>query len=54
MGEEGLWKDNVMRNQLLPEDVVITAEMPEQDWHLLLPILPALMYPRGTFSLFWA
>ena len=31
-----------MRIQLLPEDLVITAEMPEQDWRLLLPVLPAL------------
>ena len=35
-------KDSVVRIQLLPEDLVITAEMPEQDWWLLLPVLPAL------------
>ena len=42
MGGEGFWKDTVLRIQLLPEDLVITAEMPEQDWCLLLPVLPAL------------
>ena len=42
MGGEGFWKDTVLRIQLLPEDLVIPAEMPEQDWCLLLPVLPAL------------
>ena len=42
MGGEGFWKDTVLRIQLLPEDLVITAEVPEQDWWLLLPVLPAL------------
>ena len=42
MGREGFWKDTVLRIQLSPEDLVITAEMPEQDWCLLLPIQPAL------------
>lgn len=42
MGGEGFWKDTVLRIQLLPEDLVITAEVPEQDWCLLLPVLPAL------------
>ena len=32
-----------MRIQLLPEDLEITAEMPEQDWCSLLPVLPALV-----------
>ena len=31
-----------MRIQLLPEEFVVTAEMPKQDWCLLLPVLPAL------------
>ena len=42
MGGEGFWKDTVLRIKLLPEDLVITAEMPKQDWCLLLPVLPAL------------
>ena len=42
MGGEGLWKETVMCIQLLPEDLVIIAEVPEQDWRLLLPVLPAL------------
>ena len=41
MGGEGFWKDTVLRIQLLPEDLVITTEMPEEDWYLLLPVLPA-------------
>ena len=42
MGGEEFWKATVLRIQLLPEDLVIPAEMPEQDWCLLLPVLPAL------------
>ena len=42
MGGEGLRKGTVMRNQLLPDDFGISAEMPEQDRCLLLPVLPAL------------
>ena len=42
MGAEGFWKDTVLRIQLLSEDLVFTAEMPEQDWCLLMPVLPAL------------
>ena len=41
MGGEGFWKDTVLRIQLLPEDLVITAKVPEQDWCLLLPALTA-------------
>ena len=41
MGGEGFWKITVLRIQLLPEYLLITAEMPEQHWCLLLPVLPA-------------